>query len=232
MCGRYTYLFKWKQLHRLMELLSWPVEELSPRYNVAPTQPAPVVRLGEGGRIGAMLRWGLVPSWADDPSIGGRMINARAETAAQKPAFRSAFARRRCLVPISGFYEWRAVEGRKAKQPYWIGRADREPFALAGLWERWEKRGEPVETFTILTTAANDLLRPIHDRMPAVVERDDYGVWLGERDADPAALTSLLDSRPWEGFEAVAIGTRVNSPRNDDPAVLEPLDGDAPPLFG
>lgn len=231
MCGRYTYLFKWKQLHRLMELSHWPVEELSPRYNVAPTQPAPAVRLdGGGAREGVMLRWGLVPAWADDASVGSRMINARAESAAQKPAFRSAFARRRCLVPVSGFYEWQAVEGRKAKQPYWIGRADREPFALAGLWERWMKGDEPIETFTILTTEANTLLRPIHHRMPAVVEGPDWAQWLG--DPDPTSLAGLLAAREWEGFEAVAIGTRVNSPRNDDPSVLEPAEGDLPPLFG
>jgi putative SOS response-associated peptidase YedK len=222
-CGRFTYLYNWKQLHRLMQLVIWPEEELTPRYNVAPSQPAPVVRTGAGGeREGAMLRWGLMPSWSDDPTIGARLINARGESVRVKPSFRSAFAKRRCLVPISGFYEWQAVEGSKRKRPHWIGRADREPFALAALWERNEKVGPPIETFTIVTTGANALLKPLHDRMPVIVGPKDYSAWL-DPGADLDAAEGLLRPAPARGFEAYPISTRVNSPKADDPSLIEPL---------
>jgi len=223
MCGRFTYLFTWRQLHDLMQLSIWPQDELAARYNVAPTQPAPVVRPGQdGGREGAMLRWGLVPFWADDPSIGGRLINARADGVRTKPSFRAAFAKRRCLVPISGFYEWQAVEGSRRKQPFWIGRKDRQPFALAGLWERNDKAGPALETFTIITTDANALLRPLHDRMPVILDPARQGEWLDSATGLDKA-EGLLVPHSGRGFEAYAIGTRVNSPKNDDPSLVEPV---------
>ncbi|MFM9994227.1 MAG: SOS response-associated peptidase [Phycisphaerales bacterium] len=222
MCGRYTCLFTWKQLQRLMRLTGLPEDELLPRFNVAPTQFAPAVRQSAGGaRTGALLRWGLVPSWADDPSIGSRLINARGETVAEKPSFRSAFRARRCLIPVSGFYEWKAVEDQKAKRPFWIGRADREPFALAGLWERWTKGAEPVESFTIITTTPNALMAKLHDRMPVIVDPGDYDRWL-DPGADPSSLSALIRPNEPEEFEAYPIGTRVNSPKNDDPSLLDP----------
>lgn len=237
-CGRYSHLYTWKQLHRLLDLLHWPDVELTPRYNVAPTQMAPVVRLdGRGERAGVMLRWGLVPSWADDPSIGSRLINARGETVFDKPAFRKAAKDRRCLVPINGFYEWQSVEGQRAKRPHWIGRADRAPLCLAGLWESWKDRGspdsEPVETFTILTTSPNQLMRPLHDRMPVILKAADWAPWL-----DPAsergALAELV--RPYDGTDLTAypVGAGVNSPKRDDPGLVEPVSGPPPDsgLFG
>ncbi len=225
MCGRYTYLFTWKQLHRLMRLSDVPPEDLTPRYNVAPTQLVPAVRQdASGGRHGVILRWGLIPSWATDPSIGGRMINARGESVAEKPAFRTALSRRRCLVPVSGFYEWQVIPGQKAKQPWWIGRTDREPFAIAGLWERWTKGPEPLETFTLITTTPNDLMAPLHDRMLVIVAPQDYDLWLDPAITDSAAVTPLLRPAPVDGLEAYPISTRVNSPRFDDPSLIEPAD--------
>lgn len=218
MCGRYTHRFTWAQLHRLLGLTSWPEEELVPRYNVAPTQLAPVVRGSGSGRVGALMKWGLIPSWADDAAIGSRMVNARAETVAEKPAFRAAFAARRCLVPVSGFYEWHATPGEKVKTPFVIQRASGEPFMLAGLWEQWSKGPAPVESFTILTTTPNALLEPIHDRMPVIVDEPDWDCWLNGKGT--AEASQLLRPHGVDGFETRAISTRVNSPRNDDPSVL------------
>ncbi|MBX3364029.1 MAG: SOS response-associated peptidase [Phycisphaeraceae bacterium] len=239
-------MFKWKQLHRLMELLSWPDEELTPRYNVAPTQMAPAVRAaigdvwsggragqGTSGREGVLLCWGLIPSWSDDPAIGSRMINARAESVDTKPAFRQAFRRRRCLVPISGFYEWRKVEGAKRKQPFYIRPrpgvktdGDEAPiFALAGLWERWRGEGGLVESFTIVTTEANDLLKPLHDRMPVILPREAWELWLDPGVDDAARLKGLL--RPFDPgrMEAYPVGLAVNRPAHDAPDCIQPLSG-------
>lgn len=221
-CGRFTYLYKWKQLHRLMRLTTLPGDELLPRYNVAPTQDAPVVRQGaDGARTGALLRWGLIPSWADDPAIGNRLINVRSESAASK--FRAAVEKRRCLVPVSGFYEWQRIEGEKAKRPHYISRADDEPLALAGLWERWARGDDEVESFTILTTAANGLVKPMHDRMPVIVSSGDYDLWLDASVTDPSLVAPLLN--PYEGgdLKAYQVSTRVNTPDRDDPVCIEPV---------
>jgi putative SOS response-associated peptidase YedK len=237
MCGRYTYLYTWSQLHRLLDLLHWPEVELSPRYNVAPTQLAPVVRLDErGGRSGLMLRWGLIPSWADDLAIGSRLTNARGETVFDKPAFRKPAMSRRCLVPISGLYEWQTLAGQRTKRPHWIGRADREPFCLAGLWDSCTLPGSPdagpIETFTILTTTPNPLMRPLHDRMPVILDRQGCETWLNPSSARPT-LEHLI--RPYDGTDliAYAVGTGVNSPKRDDPGLMEPASGPppAPGLF-
>ena len=169
-----------------------------------------------------MLRWGLIPSWADDPSIGGRMINARAETAAVKPAFRSAFRARRCLIVADGFYEWRKVGTRK--QPYYIHLRGHRPFALAGLWDRWEgPDAGPIESCTILTTEPNELIAPLHSRMPVILDGKDCGPWLDPRSRSVDDLQSLL--RPYSPHEMAAypVGLRVNSPANDSPACIEPL---------
>jgi putative SOS response-associated peptidase YedK len=174
----------------------------------------------EGRREAVGLRWGLIPFWAKEPSIGSRLINARAEGLIDKPAFRAAFRRRRCLVPADGFFEWRALAGRR-KQPYYVRLASGEPFAMAGLWEQWRPpEGELIATFTIVTTTANEALRALHDRMPAIVAPADYDEWLSS--PNPSALLG-----PWAGvaFEVAPIGTRVNDVRNDDPGVLQPLPG-------
>lgn len=193
-----------------------------PRHNAAPTQTLPVVRLGRAGERELVgLRWGLVPSWSRDPASGPHPVNARAETVAVRPAFRDAFRRRRCLVPADGFYEWQPV-GRR-KQPWLVRRKDGDLFAFAGLWERWHGAGsEPLETFSILVTDANDLLQPLHDRMPVILAPGDYGAWLDVSQFDRARLESLLKPFPAEGLEAYPVSTRVNSPANDDEACSAP----------
>lgn len=243
-CGRYTYRLTWKQLQRLLTLLDWPEVELEPRYNVAPMQSAPVVRLNkDGGRVGAMLRWGLVPFWADDPSIGSKLINARSETAFDKPAFRKAIAERRCVVPISGFYEWQAIEGERVKRPHYITRADGEPIMLAGVWERWRDKSasesgskpesDPLDTFAILTTAPNALMRPLHDRMPAILNTEQRETWLDPASERPA-LESCLGPHADDDMIVYPVGRKVNSPKNDDSSLIERVsEGEGPSgLFG
>ncbi len=199
------------------------LEEYRPRYNVAPTQEAPVLIRGEDGLRLGPLRWGLVPHWADDPAIGSRMINARSETAASKPAFREAFRRRRCLVPTDGFYEWRPGEGGR-KTPYWIHLPEGGVFTFAGLWERWRPSGgPPLHTFTILTTEASADLRPYHPRMPVVVPAGRRGAWL-DPSAGTAELDPLLGSPPEGTFRAREVSTLVNSPAHESPECVRPVD--------
>jgi putative SOS response-associated peptidase YedK len=198
---------------------------LEPRYNIAPTQEAPIVRAGPLGRTLSLARWGLVPYWAEDASIGNRLINARSETADAKPAYREALRRRRCLVPADGFYEWKKV-GR-ARQPFLFRPPAGHLVAIAGLWERWHDGPLTLETYTLLTTDANETVAPIHDRMPVLLEPVAFGRWLDPALRDPAELADLLVPSPAGKLEAVAVSTRVNDPANDDPACLEPL----PTLF-
>lgn len=216
MCGRYALTASAEELAEAFGLAHCPA--LAPRWNVAPGQTVPVVCLGaEGERELVRLRWGLVPGWARDPAIGHRLINARAETLAVKPAFRAAFRHRRCLVPVSGFYEWRGPEGHK--QPCYVRRADGRPFALAGLWEHWAAEGQPpLGSFTVVTTEASEQLRELHDRMPVIVAPADHGRWLG---ADPREAQALL--RPWpEALLWYPVRPRVNNPQNDGPDCVEP----------
>lgn len=221
MCGRYSLTSPPEAMRRLFGLAATP--NLPPRYNIAPTQEAPVVRAGAQGRELHLLRWGLVPAWAEDPALGARLINARSETVADKPSFRRAFRQRRCLVPADGFYEWRK-EGTR-KQPFRAVLAERGPFAFAGLWERWDRAaaGGPLESFTILTTEANALLRPIHARMPVIVAPHDYAAWLDPTRAANDAL-ALLKPCASEAMAVYPVSLRVNSPRHDDPECIEPLD--------
>jgi len=224
MCGRFTAKLTWQQLHDLYEIAvpeSAPPElDLMPRYNIAPTQTVPIVRLNSARRRElALLRWGLIPFWATDAKIAQRTINARAETIATAPAFRAAFENRRCLIPASGFYEWKKLDDG-TKQPYFIGLRDGAPFAFAGLWERWSKGAAPVETFTIITGQPNSLVAPLHDRMPAILDPEDYNAWLTA--TDRAALQALLQPFPAQLMTAYAVSKRVNNAKNDDPAVLEP----------
>ncbi len=199
--------------------LDTPPSPWSPRFNIAPTQQILAIRGGAGGRELVSFRWGLIPSWAKDPSIGSRMINARGETVAEKPSFRTAFRRRRCLVLADGYYEWKK-EG-KGKQPYHIHLPEGEVFAFAGLWERWSPDGdEPLETCTIITTAASGPLADLHDRMPVILDSIDYEPWLATPEEEAAKLLPLI--APFEGeLVCDAVSTRVNSVKNDDPACLE-----------
>ena len=232
MCGRFTQTFSWREIHDLL-ILEGPPLDLPRRYNVAPGQNIAAVRLEPDGRRLAMLRWGLIPGWAGDPAIGNRLINARAETAASKPSFRAAFRSRRCLIPTTGFYEWQRAGA--VRQPYLIGRGDGRLLAFAGLWERWTVRrgltlpgslaafepGDVIETCTILTTAANAVVAPVHDRMPVILPPEAFEPWLrGERPPLGPCADETLAARP--------VSTLVNNPRNDDPRCLEPPPAPAP----
>jgi putative SOS response-associated peptidase YedK len=224
MCGRYTLRKPADELCEHFGLAEVP--ELSPRYNIAPSQP--VLTVAAQPRRAQVVQWGLVPRWARDRAIGNRLINARAESLRDKPAFRDALARRRCLIPADGFYEWRR-EGRR-KVPMHVRRRDGGVFAFAGLWERWrDPQGEPLLSCTIITTAPNDLVSAIHDRMPAILERSEYAAWLGEDEAvDVAALLRPHASADWEAIE---VGRVVNDARVDGPECLRPAGGDLGPLF-
>ena len=216
MCGRYTLTSPIDGL--ISEFgLAGAGGDLRPNFNVAPTQEVAAVVAENGSRRLEMLRWGLVPSWAKDPEIGARMINARSETAPEKPSFRGAFRRRRCLIPADGFYEWRREEG--GKQPFYIRMNDGRPFAFAGLWESWND-GE-IRSCTILTTSANDLVGPVHERMPVILPAADRDAWL-DPEAEREELASLL--RPYEGndLETFPVSRFVNSPRNNDERCVQP----------
>jgi putative SOS response-associated peptidase YedK len=231
MCGRYSLTSPLDDLVEVFEVSEVALQDYRPRFNIAPTQQAPVLVLGSSGlRLGS-LRWGLVPFWAEDPRIGNRMINARSESVATMPAFRESFRARRCLVPATGFYEWMASgeaeptsrKGKPRKDPFWIHRPDQAPFTFAGLWARWRSpEGERLHTFTILTTRANERLRTLHDRMPVVIRPEDRHTWLSP-DTDPAALVALLAPAPDTFFEAWPVSRAVNSPDVDEPICVLPL---------
>ncbi len=226
MCGRFA-------LHRSPEQLAahFGLDEAPPladRYNIAPTQPVAIVRLAQNSmdREWALVHWGLIPSWAKDLSLGARMINARAETVAEKPSFRAALKRRRCLVPADGFYEWKP-EGR-SKQPFYIRMKNEEPFAFAGLWEIWTSPdGGELQSCTVITTEPNELMTNIHDRMPVILAADDYAEWLGNgKDADAREVGKLRHLlRPFDAklMEAYPVSTQVNSPQNEGAACIKPV---------
>jgi putative SOS response-associated peptidase YedK len=216
MCGRF-YLFSTGVAVADLFDLDGPVE-VAPRYNIAPSQAVAVVRLGDHGRELVPLRWGFIPSWAKDAKFAP--INARSETAADKPTFRSAMRKRRCLVPADGFYEW--MRQGKAKQPFCFRLLDDKPFAFAGLWDRWEGPSGPVETCCILTTAANELVRPAHDRMPVILERPNFEQWLDPAEQDAEALAWMLRPYRAEAMRGYPVSPLVNSPKNDDARCLEP----------
>ena len=195
-----------------------------PRYNIAPSQPIAVIRIEPDSttRTLVMLRWGLIPSWAKDPKIGNQCINAKAETVAEKPSFRSAFKKRRCLVVATGFYEWQ-IQGR-TKQPMWIGLQSQRPFAFAGLWEQWKPAdGESLETCTIITTEPNGLMAQIHNRMPVILAPAFYDQWLDPTSQHIESLKALLRPYPGEELMACPVSTQVNNPRHDVPQCLEPV---------
>jgi putative SOS response-associated peptidase YedK len=218
MCGRYTLRANSHDLNEVFATLN--SIEWSPRYNIAPTQTVVAVRQQEKGkkRELALMKWGLIPSWAKDQKIGNSLINARADTATTKPSFRSAFKRRRCLVATDGFYEWQAVPGQKVKQPFHIGIKDSPVFAFAGLWEYWEDpEGKPIESCAIITTDANEEMAPIHSRMPVILPPEAYDEWLDRELQDPEPLQRLLQPYPAKKMQLTPVSTLVNSPRNESP---------------
>lgn len=226
MCGRFTLRTPIKDVAAVFDASADGVADTLPlfaHFNIAPTQRIVAVRADSSGKGRQLvpLRWGLVPSWADDPSIGNRMINARADTVASKPSFRAAFKSRRCLVVADGFYEWQ--KRGATKQPYLIGMRDGGPFAFAGLWEHWRRDDQTIESCTIITTDANELMQPLHDRMPVILPPAEYASWLDPRPDRGEVLQRLLRPYPSEEMRAYPVSTVVNNPRNDVPQCVEPL---------
>ena len=232
MCGRYAIYGPVSRKHR--DLLEFLERELGfePTWNAAPTQPLPVYRVSsKRGPELSLLRWGLVPYWAKNAAIGAKMINARDDTLAEKPAFRSAFERRRCLVPMSGFYEWQKAP---RKVPHYIHLLNAPLFAVAGLWEYWSGKdgAEPIVSFSVITTAANDLIAKLHDRMPVILAECDYQAWLNPENRDTAALGALLKPYPAEEMRSYPVSPRVNSADNNGPELIEPVRSPPTPLAG
>lgn len=220
MCGRFTLWLQFGDLVKAFPDLAFP-EFLPPRYNIAPTQNVAVVP-NDGQKQVQLFRWGLVPFWAKDPSIGNRMINARGETAAEKPAFRAAYRRRRCVILADGFYEWRKEPGSRTKTPMYVHLASGQPFGFAGLWEAWRPDDTPLYTCTIITTEPNQLLAPIHNRMPVILPRPAYDRWLDPTEQRSGSLNDLLVPYPAEEMVAYPVSTYVNSPGNDSPSCVTP----------
>lgn len=219
MCGRYVITTPLEALRAVFGFAGSPVN-LAPRWNAAPTQTLPIIRREGAEKRLAMLRWGLVPAWSKQIGGSAPLINARSETVAEKPSFRSAFRSRRCLVPADGFYEWQTLGEGRPKHPFLFARRDGQPFAFAGLWERWQGPDAVVESFCILTTTANAIMAAYHDRFPVILAPGAYDEWLDPaRDAKP-----LFAPAPSEWFTVVPVSPRVNAVRHDDPSCLQPLD--------
>lgn len=220
MCGRYSLTTPLEAMRQIFGFVGG--YNLPARYNIAPTQDVPVIVQASGQAAPDLvtMRWGLVPSWAKDVSVGAKMINARTETAAEKPSFRAAFRRRHCIIPADGFYEWKTIAG--GKQPFRISLADDTPFGFAGLWENWmDPGGDEVLTCTILTTDASDRLRPIHHRMPVILQPDNYGYWLDSETPFSGDLKQPFDS---DALRYYPVSKDVNKPANDGPACIEPVE--------
>ena len=221
MCGRFTLTVDPADLREAFPQFTIP-DEITPRYNIAPTQPVAVVPNTGENRLDFYV-WGLIPSWAKDPAIGNRLINARSETLAEKPSFRSALRRRRCLILADGFYEWRANEGGKGKTPMFVRMKSGQPFAFAGLWEVWSPPdGSEVRSCTIITTQPNSLMVPIHNRMPVILPPTVYTRWLDPAEAAPQNLSPLLVPYDASQMEAYPVSRLVNSPDNDVPDCIRP----------
>jgi putative SOS response-associated peptidase YedK len=218
MCGRFAQRSDPKRLAKEFNVAEVP--ELEPRYNIAPTQDILNIRQTEDEREAVFLKWGLVPSWAKDITIGAKLINARSETITEKPSFREAFKKRRCIIPANGFYEWQRTGGRK--QPFFFQMKDERPFGFAGLWEKWQGiGGQVIESCTILTTEANEVLRPVHDRMPVILHSGDYELWLNEDVRKGEMLKELLRPYPAEEMTSHPVSTAINSPSNQGATLIE-----------
>ncbi len=222
MCGRFTLTADPAELQEAFPQFNVP-QQMPPSYNIAPTQPIPVVP-NDGRNAVDFFVWGLIPSWAKDPSFGNRLINARSETLGQKPSFRTAYKRRRCLILADGFYEWVKQPGSKSKIPHYITLKDGKPFAFAGLWERWfSPDGSEIKSATIITTQPNVLVAKLHNRMPVILSPEDYARWIDPAERAPAALQALLAPFPAEKMAHYPVSTLVNNPRNDLPECTVPL---------
>jgi putative SOS response-associated peptidase YedK len=221
MCGRFTLTADIVALQTAFPWLDIP-HTIDTRYNIAPSQPVAVVPNDGRNQVNYFL-WGLIPSWAKDPSIGNRMINARSETLSQKPSFRSAFQRRRCLILADGFFEWQSTAG-KSKIPYYIQLSKKQPFAFAGLWDRWQSPdGSEILSCTIITTRPNQLISKIHNRMPVILPTDAYTHWLDASNQDTSQLTQWLEPLPQENFIANQVTQMVNNPKIDSPECIQPI---------
>lgn len=218
MCGRFAQRTPTKTLVKEFQVNDMP--DIEPRYNIAPTQDILSIRQIDDGREAAMLKWGLVPSWAKDVSTGAKLINARSETVTEKPSFREAFKKRRCIIPADGFYEWQRTGGKK--QPYFFRMQNEHPFGFAGLWEKWKATdGQVLETCTILTTEANEVLQPVHDRMPVILHREDYELWLDSDVRKMDLVKELLSPYPASEMMSYPVGTSINSPLNQGVELIE-----------
>jgi putative SOS response-associated peptidase YedK len=222
MCGRYSLFAKKEEIAERFQLVNAEQIEWVERYNIAPSQQVlAIIRDDQGNRAG-LLKWGLVPSWASDPKIGYKMINARMETADQKPSFKRLLKRRRCLIAADGFYEWKKGEGNK-KQPYRFQLKTKEPFSFAGLWDRWEDENGIIHSCTIITTEANELVRHVHDRMPVILTKEAENIWLDRAVEDPAELKKWLVPYSAEEMEMYPVSTLVNSPKIDNSTIIHSL---------
>ncbi|MBN1268058.1 MAG: SOS response-associated peptidase [Kiritimatiellae bacterium] len=222
MCGRFSLSAKPEDLSEAMPEFQAACE-LEPRYNIAPTQAVATV-LNDGTQRIVQTRWGLIPSWARDPEMAHRLINARAETLAEKPAFKASFRRRRCLILADGFFEWQKLPGQKTKRPFYFRMQSGTPFAFAGLWDEWNDReGGVLVTSTIITTEPNELVRPIHNRMPVILPREAYTDWLNPKEREPQDLHARLAPYPAEQMDMYTVSSRVNNPADDDPECVQPL---------
>jgi putative SOS response-associated peptidase YedK len=229
MCGRFTLRTPNQIIVEDFMLTAAPPQRLL-RFNITPTQDVAVVREIGQDRVLSAMRWGLVPFWADDPSIGARMINARGETVAEKSSFRAAYKSRRCLIPTDGYYEWTKVP--TGKQPYYFHMPDERPFAFAGLWESWDKGGlGPLETCTIITTSSNEQLREFHDRMPVILAQEHYSRWLSNEPVKPGEVDDLLVPLADGVIQVDRVSTRVNSVKNDDDSCIVPIPTQRRDLF-
>ena len=221
MCGRFTLTVNPSELQEAFGNYSFP-QRYSPRYNIAPTQPILAIP-NDAKNAADFFFWGLIPSWAKDMTIGSRLINARAETLAEKPSFRGSLKYKRCLIPADGFYEWQSRPGMKTKVPHFIHMADGRPFAFAGLWDEWQSPdGSLLRSATIITTEPNELMAQLHNRMPVILSPDQYDEWLDPSPRTADSLHPLLQSYPAEEMSAHPVSTLVNSPENDVPDLIEP----------
>lgn len=227
MCGRFTRSTDKDDLQSRFGFINPRNIPLSTRYNISPTQNLPTVVINQDQRELTLMRWGLIPSWAKDASIGYKMINARGETVAQKPSFKRPFKDRRCLVLADGFYEWKRTD-KKNKIPYHFVLKSREPFAFAGLWDEWKSpEGEPILSFSLITIGANELMGQIHDRMPVILHEEDEARWLDPLLKDTDKLNELLKPYPSDLMEAYEVSTIVNSAKHDSPDCIKPVEGGA-----